>query len=66
MIPTLKTDDLDLQIDKEKTGVENATPSPTPSADRSALKKLDLTPVTPEAPKKKKLPPRPADYDYYW
>ena len=68
VIPTLKQDDLDLQIDKETTIIPAiSTPSPTPSADRSKLKSLDLTPVTPEAPKKKeKLPPRPADYDYYW
>ena len=68
MIPTLKQDDLDLQIDTEQKSNSLCTPSPTPSADRSKLKNLDLTPVTPEAPKKKaeKLPPRPADYDYYW
>lgn len=69
VIPTLKQDDLDLQIDTEQksNSLAISTPSPTPSADRSKLKNLDLTPVTPEAPKKKeKLPPRPADYDYYW
>jgi hypothetical protein len=33
--------------------------------DRSKLK-IDLTPDGSERKKKKKLPPRPEDYDYYW
>lgn len=49
---------LPLEIDKNLL-----TPSPT-SLDRSKLK-IDLTPDGSEK-RKKKLPPRPEDYDYYW
>lgn len=62
VIPAKDNNDLDKQLSLE-VDKNLLTPSPT-SLDRSKLK-IDLTPDGTEK-RKKKLPPRPEDYDYYW